>query len=76
MTERDKSVLQDLDRLARGIAHIDRVREEKVTMSERADRALRSNALFVRFLVLVLSIAVLVLVLDRSIPPMPNQFAG
>jgi len=34
-------------------------------MSERADRALRSNALFVRFLVLVLSIAVLVLVLDR-----------
>ena len=36
-------------------------------MSERADRALRSNALFVRFLVLVLSIAVLVLVLDRSL---------
>jgi len=33
-------------------------------MSERADRALRSNALFVRFLVLVLSIAVLVLVLE------------
>jgi hypothetical protein len=32
--------------------------------SKTPDRALRSNALFVRFLVLVLSIAVLVLVLE------------
>jgi Putative transposase len=46
---------------------IDRVRAENVTMSERVDRALRSNALFVLLLVLVLSIAVLVLVLDRSL---------
>jgi hypothetical protein len=42
-------------------ARIDRVRAENITMSDRVDRALRSNALFVFSLVLVLSIAVLVL---------------
>ncbi len=35
-------------------------------MSESIDRALRSNVLFVRFIVLVLSIAVLVLVLEAT----------
>ena len=34
--------------------------------SKTLDRALRSNALFVRFLVLVLSLAVLVLVLEET----------
>jgi len=45
-------------------AHTDRVREGTLHKSKTPDRALRSNALFVRFLVLVLSIAVLVLVLE------------
>ena len=38
--------------------------EEALHTSKTTDRALRSNVLFVRFLVLVLSIAVLVLVLE------------
>ena len=40
--------------------------EGALNKSKTPDRALRSNALFVRFLVLVLSIAVLVLVLDST----------